>query len=173
MSQNQQIFKLQEMIRLWFAQHNFTEVSVPPMVENPGMERHLHPFQLYSPFEKKLRPLYLHTSPEFYMKQLLSEGMEKIFHLGFSFRDEPPSSTHRPQFLMLEWYRAHEHYLKIMEDVVELIRFCEDRLLECGVIRRASLPARPVIKTVAEVFEETHGLRLHELKGAKVVTMSL
>ena len=55
------------------------------------------------------------------MKELLSHG-RKIFTLTYSFRDEPVSETHRPQFIMLEWYRAGEHYEKI-KDTKSLINF--------------------------------------------------
>jgi elongation factor P--(R)-beta-lysine ligase len=85
------------------------------------MEPHLHPFQVKSAREEKSYPLYLHTSPEFHMKQLLSEGFEKIFQISYVFRDEPISATHRPQFLMLEWYRTQETYTQIMNDIENLL----------------------------------------------------
>ena len=92
--------------RHFFQERDYIETPTPPIVENPGMEAHLHPFQVKSVHQNKELPLYLHTSPEFQMKELLSEGMEKIYHLGYCFRDEPSSATHRHQFLMLEWYQA-------------------------------------------------------------------
>ena len=54
------------------------------------------------------------------MKKLLGEGFEKIYCLEYCFRDEPESLTHRPQFLMLEWYRANQDYLVIMDDIENL-----------------------------------------------------
>lgn len=136
------LFEMIKKIRLFFEARSFVDVLTPAAVENPGMETHLHPFQLYSVHQKKLRDLYLHTSPEFAMKKLLAEGMEKIFTLSYCFRDEPESATHRPQFLMLEWYRKDEPYEKIMEDVEQLIEFC------------SSSPQKVVRKTVAQVFQE-------------------
>lgn len=136
------LFEMIKKIRLFFEDRGFVDVLTPAAVENPGMETHLHPFQLYSVHQKKLRDLYLHTSPEFAMKKLLAEGMERIFTLSYCFRDEPESATHRPQFLMLEWYRKNESYEKIMEDIEELIAFC------------SSSSQKVLRKTVAQIFQE-------------------
>src|SRR6478735_111478 len=95
-------FEFIQLIRKYFAEQDFLEVVTPPAVENPGMEVHIHPFQLRSSVTKQELPLYLHTSPEFCMKELLAddgEALEKIFQLSYCFRDEPDSSIHRKQFL--------------------------------------------------------------------------
>ncbi len=95
------------------------------MVENPGMETHIHPFQVSSVNSRKLTDFYLQTSPEFKIKQLLSnyetEKLDKVFNISYCFRDEPRSEIHRPQFLMLEWYRLFESYEKIETDIKELV----------------------------------------------------
>jgi len=100
------------------------------MVENPGMETHIHPFQLYQARDKKLTPFYLHSSPEFHMKNLLasSEEFQNIFTINYCFRDEPTSPIHRPQFLMLEWYRKNAFYTEIMDDVEGLIKYIQKNL---------------------------------------------
>ena len=109
-------FELIQLIRNFFTQQGFLDVMTPPAVENPGMEVHIHPFQLHSVIKNKLVPQYLHTSPEFCLKQLLAspgEKIENIFSLSYCFRDEPNSPIHRNQFIMLEWYRKHAlHYIK-------------------------------------------------------------
>lgn len=124
-------------------------------MENPGMEVHIHPFQLHSVNKKELRPLYLHTSPEFCMKELLAsdEGFDKIFSLSYCFRDEPDSPIHRSQFLMLEWYRKNERYESIMKDIEGLIAF----VMEEG--KKRKLPPRfkdqkLIKKTMQELFLE-------------------
>lgn len=115
------LFKLTESLRDFFKKQDFLETLTPPIVMNPGMETHLHPFQVYSAVKKDTLPLYLHTSPEFYMKKLLSEGLEKIYQISYVFRDEPSSATHRKQFLMLEWYRANSYYNDIKTDIQNLV----------------------------------------------------
>jgi len=114
-------FKFQQEIRNYFIKNDFIEIITPPAVQNPGMEPHIHPFKLYSVNKKEEYPFYLQTSPEFKMKELLSFDFQNIFTLSYSFRDEPDSSTHRFQFLMLEFYRSEQSYEKIMKDSFDLI----------------------------------------------------
>ena len=148
-------FDLIDAIRTYFKIRGFTDVLTPPLVQNPGMETHIHPFQVASAKDKNLKPLYLHTSPEFHMKELLSLGLEKIFTISYSFRDEPNSNLHRPQFVMLEWYRSNEHYHTIMQDCVELITHCRQRLKEKGHPISKSFD-RVLLKkiTVSEAFKK-------------------
>ena len=150
------LFKLQQYIRDFFTSKNFIDVQTPPMVQNPGMETHIHPFQIKSAHHNKDLDLFLHTSPEFHMKELLSIGFEKIFNLSYSFRDEPEAPHHRPQFLMLEWYRRDEFYTKIMSDTQELFKFCINRFINDGIeVKRELRSFTPVKKTIQEIFKET------------------
>src|SRR5690606_23518913 len=87
---------------------------------------------------------YLHTSPEFAMKGLLSQGLEKIYQINWCFRDEPESELHRPQFLMLEWYRTGARYEDIMNDT-------------CDLIKHLGSKHDVVKKTVSEIFKEFVG----------------
>jgi lysyl-tRNA synthetase class 2 len=148
-------FELIQIIRNYFGEQGFLDVLTPPAVENPGMEVHIHPFQLHSAQKKTLMPLYLHTSPEFCMKELLAsnEGFDKIFTLSYCFRDEPQSPIHRPQFLMLEWYRKNERYEQIMQDVEGLIQY----VLHHGILKKFPLRfSNPIMvkKTMQEIFLE-------------------
>lgn len=142
-------------------EQGFLDVLTPPAVENPGMEVHIHPFALHSVQKNKITPYYLHTSPEFCMKELLAseEGFDKIFSLSYCFRDEPVSPIHRPQFLMLEWYRKNERYESIMKDVEGLITFVvresEKKKLP---LRMEMKEARLVKKTMQELFLEELGI---------------
>ncbi len=146
--------------RHFFQQEGFLETPTPPLVENPGMEAHLHPFQVRSLYKKEDLPLYLHTSPEFFMKKLLSEGLEKIYNLGWCFRDEPKSHTHRPQFLMLEWYRAGAYYDEILKDSLNLIDHVYSHLLQ----KKITSISRPKVtqKSVDELFKEFVGFSILE-----------
>ncbi len=124
-------FALTQAIRNFFNSKGFTDVMTPPMVQNPGMETHVHPFDVRSKRSGKMTGLSLHTSPEFHMKELLSlkeEELDKIFNISYCFRDEPKSEFHRKQFLMLEWYRKNERYESIMRDCERLIPYCFDAL---------------------------------------------
>jgi lysyl-tRNA synthetase class 2 len=128
-----QQYHLIQAIRDFFRKLEFLDVMTPPAVENPGMETHIHPFQLTSKYKNSETPFYLHTSPEFHMKELLSLGMDKIFNISYCFRDEPQSPIHRFQFLMLEWYRTHSRYEDIMNDCEKLILSCLETLKDKGL----------------------------------------
>ncbi len=151
------LFQTVAACRHFFQNKGFLETPTPPMVPHPGIETHLHPFQIKSVKEDKDLPFYLHTSPEFEMKGLLSEGLEKIYHLGYCFRDEPKSETHRPQFLMLEWYRACSHYHDILDDTLELIESVRHHLSKNNFSVYQNLSLKKY--TVAQLFEEHVGFQ--------------
>ena len=163
-------FELIQSIRNFFLEQGFLDVLTPPAVENPGMEVHIHPFQLHSVNKKSLTPNYLHTSPEFCMKELLTEGFEKIFTISYCFRDEPDSPIHRSQFMMLEWYRKNERYEKIMQDVEALIDFVMADLKHLPL--RAEIKNQKLVKkTMQDLFQEELNidilqfLEVHEIKN--------
>ncbi len=121
------------------------------------METHIHPFQLHSAYRKENLPLYLHTSPEFCMKELLSHSDEfnKIYQLSYCFRDEPISPIHRNQFLMLEWYRKSVRYEKIMQDIEELIQFVQTEALRKSLpVKNHLLDKKLIKKTMQDLFLE-------------------
>ena len=153
--------KLQDIVRNFFQERGFFHVVTPPVVENPGMETHLHPFALYSVKDRKpLLQHYLHTSPEFHMKELLSQGFDKIFTLSYVFRDEPASDEHRFQFLMLEWYRTGVGYEQIMQDCEELIQTAVKEFKEQGFPSTFDDNVRLRKMTVNNLFQEILGFSI-------------
>ena len=105
-------------IRSYFDRHDFTEVETPLLIRSPGLEPNLIAFETKTETGQKL---YLPTSPEYAMKRLLSEGLECIYQICKSFRDEPPAAFHSPEFTILEWYRAYSDYNEIASDTEALI----------------------------------------------------
>jgi lysyl-tRNA synthetase class 2 len=150
-----QQYHLIQAIRDFFRKLEFLDVLTPPAVENPGMETHIHPFQLTSKYKNLETPFYLHTSPEFHMKELLSLGFKKIFNISYCFRDEPQSPIHRFQFLMLEWYRSQARYELIMDDCEKLIISCLENLKDKGInINSALMNSSFERMTIQELFIE-------------------
>ena len=95
--------------------------------------------------------MYLHTSPEFCMKDLLSrqdENFNNIFTVSYCFRDEPNSEIHRNQFLILEWYRKNAHYTEIMNDCENLIKHVQSTLKTKNQIQHFERA------TISEIFQE-------------------
>lgn len=148
-------FHLLLAIREFFKAQGFLDVMPPPMVQNPGMETHIHPFQVAHAKTRTFSPWYLNTSPEFHMKELLSLGFKDIFTLGYAFRDEPLAPHHRPQFLMLEWYRTNAHYTKIMDDCEELFKYSLNFLNEKSIsVDKELLNTNFQRVTIQELFSE-------------------
>jgi len=160
-------FQLIQAIRNFFNENEFLDVLTPPLVQNPGMETHIHPFQAYKANTKDLSSYYLHTSPEFHMKKLLAENedFKNIFTLSYCFRDEPSSPIHRPQFVMLEWYRKHERYEYIMQDTENLIKYCQD-FFKDNQFAKNKIKSYPQV-TIAELFRDFLNIEILDFLDTK------
>jgi lysyl-tRNA synthetase class 2 len=156
--------KVEALIRRFFVEGGFLETRTPLLVPCPGMEPHIRPFAATRPASPGEPGAYLPTSPEFAMKRLLAGGLERIFQLCPAFRDEPESVTHRPEFTILEWYRAYAGYEEIMRDAEELLAFVATELHGEPVIRRGGrtisvAPPWPRLR-VRDLFAELAGVDL-------------
>lgn len=111
--------------RAFFHGEGFTEVTTPTLVAEPGTDVHLDPFVARFTgmgAEHPPQTLYLHTSPEFAMKALLAEGLERIVQVATVYRNGEWTGQHNPEFTMVEWYRAFADYRPIMDDVEHVVR---------------------------------------------------
>jgi lysyl-tRNA synthetase class 2 len=66
--------------------------------------------------------LYLRIAPELYLKRLVIGGLERVYELGKSFRNEGVSTEHNPEFTTLEIYEAYSDYEGMMSLAEELIQ---------------------------------------------------
>src|SRR5262249_28110905 len=109
------------------------------------------------------RPRYLHTSPEFAMKKLITAGEQRIFAFARVFRNGEAGALHAPEFTMLEWYRAGEPYGAVMADCAAILAEAA-RAVPADCLRwrgRAADPfADPVRLTVVEAFRRFAGIDL-------------
>jgi lysyl-tRNA synthetase class 2 len=64
-------------------------------------------------------PLKLRIATELYLKRLIVGGMERVYEIGRTFRNEGIDATHNPEFTMLELYAA-------FWDVEDMMRFNEE-----------------------------------------------
>lgn len=129
-------FEMIKLIREFFWSQNFVEVDTPNIVKLPGQEPYLSPMKIDIHDENgKEFSGYLHTSPEYTMKKMLSAGWEKIFSISKCYRDyESFGGTHNPEFTMVEWYRVGKDMFSLMEDVQKMCGYIEDKLKEFQIL---------------------------------------
>ena len=65
--------------------------------------------------------LYLRIAPELYLKRLVVGGLERVYELGRTFRNEGVSTKHNPEFTMIEFYQAYATYEHLMDLIEELV----------------------------------------------------
>ncbi len=111
-----------DAIREFFRMRRFWEVNTPNLAAAGGLEPHI---DLFMPVHEGLS---LISSPEFYMKRLLTGGEERIFQVTRAFRREPAGRMHNPEFTMLEFYRAGADYRDIMDDLEAMVRWVGRRV---------------------------------------------
>jgi lysyl-tRNA synthetase class 2 len=157
------------LIRRFFRRRRFLEVDPPLLVAAGGMEPHLDALEVYGR-ETGMR-CRLPTSPEFYLKKLLASGVERCFALAPAFRDEPPSTSHSPEFLMLEWYRTGDPLSRLIRDCRGLLRLLANRFLPHGILEsegiRCDFNAEVRVLTLSEVFERWVGTDWRTLSGGE------
>jgi lysyl-tRNA synthetase class 2 len=142
--------------RAWFAAQDFVEVETAILQVSPGNEAHLHAFAtaLITP-DVQTRPFYLHSSPEFAAKKLLSAGEQRLFTFARVFRNRERGALHHPEFTMLEWYRANEPYSALIDDCAALLAAAAEaaETKRFSFRRREADPfAAPERLSVAEAF---------------------
>ena len=71
---------------------------------------------------------YLRIAPELYLKRLVVGGMERVYEMNKSFRNEGISTFHNPEFTMMELYQAYATYEDLMVITEELITYISQEL---------------------------------------------
>lgn len=105
--------------RTFFAIRSITEVDCPILTAGASVDAHIDliPAQ-YAGGQMR----FLHSSPEYGMKRLLSEGFGDIYQLSHVFRDGEVSSKHNPEFMMAEWYRLGFSFQQMIEETLDFVR---------------------------------------------------
>ncbi|TFH06952.1 MAG: lysine--tRNA ligase [Nitrosomonadales bacterium] len=111
--------KIIQSVREFFVERGYLEVETPMMHPIPGGAA-ARPFVTHH--NALDMDLYLRIAPELYLKRLVVSGMEKVFEINRSFRNEGISVRHNPEFTMLEFYEAYQDYTYLMDLTETLIR---------------------------------------------------
>ena len=104
-------------MRLFLDARGFLEVETPMMQPIPGGAT-ARPFITHH--NALDMPLYLRIAPELYLKRLVVGGLERVYEINRSFRNEGTSTQHNPEFTMLEFYQAYADYNDLMQLSEEL-----------------------------------------------------
>src|SRR5450432_3783146 len=108
-----------QTIREFFVVRGYLEVETPMMHSIPGGAA-ARPFATHH--NALDMQLYLRIAPELYLKRLVVGGLEKVFEINRSFRNEGISTRHNPEFTMLEFYEAFQDYRYLMDLTETLLR---------------------------------------------------
>ena len=106
-------------MRTLLTAQGYLEVETPMLQPIPGGAL-AKPFMTYH--NVLAMNLYLRIAPELYLKRLIIGGMEKVFEINRSFRNEGVSVKYNPEFTMLELYRAFADYNDMAEILQTLVR---------------------------------------------------
>ncbi|WP_329061245.1 bifunctional lysylphosphatidylglycerol synthetase/lysine--tRNA ligase LysX [Streptomyces sp. NBC_01429] len=93
--------------------------------------------------------LYLRIAPELYLKRLCVGGMEKVFELGRTFRNEGVSAKHNPEFTMVEAYQAFADYDVMLDLARELIQGAATAALGAQIARRTGPDGKPFVLDIS------------------------
>ncbi|MFD0070787.1 amino acid--tRNA ligase-related protein, partial [Streptomyces sp. NPDC127574] len=108
-----------QALRQGLLQRGYLEVETPMLQQIHGganarpFTTHINAYDLN---------LYLRIAPELYLKRLCVGGLEKVFEMGRTFRNEGVSYKHNPEFTMLEAYQAFADYDVMLDLARELIQ---------------------------------------------------
>ena len=97
----------------------FLEVETPMMHPIPGGAT-ARPFVTHH-FALDLQ-MYLRIAPELYLKRLIVGGIDRVYEINRSFRNEGVSTRHNPEFTMLEFYWAYANYDDLMDLTETMLR---------------------------------------------------
>jgi len=121
-------------LRCWFQARGYLEVETPQRVACPGIDAHLDALPAGD-------GLFLATSPELEMKQLLAAGCRRIVQFARAFRAGELGERHGAEFTLLEWYAAGEDYRDLMASTEQLVAEAAATLEAGGLdTRRAAWP---------------------------------
>ncbi|ELS58343.1 putative Lysyl-tRNA synthetase [Streptomyces viridochromogenes Tue57] len=160
-----------QALRQGLLERGFLEVETPMLQQIHGganarpFHTHINAYDL---------DLYLRIAPELYLKRLCVGGLEKVFELGRTFRNEGVSYKHNPEFTMLEAYQAYADYDVMLDLTRELVQRAATAAFGSPVARKDGTeydlsgpwPVKTVYGAISEALGDEIGpdtelLRLH------------
>lgn len=126
--------------RAFFDARGYFEVDCPILSPYAAIDNHIDLFSTES------SPRYfLHSSPEYGMKKLLSSKAPSIYQLSHVFRAFEKGSKHKEEFMMAEFYKLGAVYEDFIEETLDFIE------LFTGPKKRVYMSYREVFETYLQI----------------------
>ncbi|HJX13520.1 MAG TPA: lysine--tRNA ligase [Dehalococcoidales bacterium] len=119
-------------VRQFMDRRGFIEVETPVLQPSAGGA-------LAAPFithhNALDRDFYLRIALELHHKRLIVGGFDKIYEIGTVFRNEGISTTHNPEYTLLESYEAYADYTDVMVMLEEMVAWVSRQVLGATAIK--------------------------------------
>ncbi len=138
--------ELLKRARHFFEARKVMEVDTPILSRFAVTDPHIESLAASTATEAEL---FLHTSPEYRMKQLLAAGFGDIYQICKVFRGGERGAHHLSEFTLVEWYRLNFGLQQIMRETIEFL---------AALLDRSQLETTARFRSYADVFRETTGL---------------
>jgi lysyl-tRNA synthetase class 2 len=120
-----------QVIREFFARHDYLEVETPMLHPIPGGASAKPFITHHNALDMQM---YMRIAPELYLKRLVVGGFEKVFEINRNFRNEGLSTRHNPEFTMIEFYEAYRDYKYLMDFTEKLFAEVARKVLGTTVL---------------------------------------
>ena len=118
--------KIVAKIREYLNRNQFMEVETPMMHAIPGGAA-ARPFITHH--NALDIDIYMRISPELYLKRLIVGGLERVYEINRSFRNEGVSIRHNPEFTMMESYQAYGNFEDAIALTEGVVSYCAQEVL--------------------------------------------
>ena len=118
--------KIIRSIQEFMDNRGFTEVETPvlqPLLTGASAR----PFETYH--NALGMPFYLRIALELPLKRLLVGGMEAVYEIGRTFRNEGVDPKHNPEFTLMEAYLAYSDLKGMMDMTEEMYKYVCDKVV--------------------------------------------
>lgn len=113
-------------VREYLNRQKFMEVETPMMHAIPGGAA-ARPFITHH--NALDIDIYMRISPELYLKRLIVGGLERVYEINRSFRNEGIDNRHNPEFTMMESYQAYGNYEDAIRLTENIVAYCAQEVL--------------------------------------------
>ena len=118
--------KIVSKMRQYMNAHHFMEVETPMLHAIPGGAA-ARPFITHH--NALDIDIYMRISPELHLKRLIVGGLERVFEINRSFRNEGIDNRHNPEFTMMESYQAYGNFEDAIELKENIVAYCAKEVL--------------------------------------------